>query len=80
MIRELGRFVVCDPLVCHGAPTIRGTRIFARSILEELEEGMTWDQIVDNWRGKVTHEAIAEVIGLAARAFEERYEPVAVEA
>jgi uncharacterized protein (DUF433 family) len=78
MVRELGRFVVCDPEVCHGAPTIRGTRIFAVDVLHQLEEGMDWDRIVHNWDGKVSHEAIGEVIHLAAQALEERYEPAPV--
>lgn len=78
MVRELGRFVVCDPRVCHGAPTIRGTRIFAVDILYQLARGMSWDGVVHSWDGKVTHETIAEVIELAARIFEERYEPAPI--
>lgn len=78
MIRELGRFVVCDPEVCHGAPTIRGTRIFAVDILHQLARGMSWDEVVYSWDGKVTDETIAEVIELAANVLEERYEPASV--
>jgi uncharacterized protein (DUF433 family) len=76
VVRELGRFVVCDPLVCHGAPTIRGTRLLVRGVLGALEAGMTWDEVVRDCDGKVTHETIAEVIRLASEAFLEKYEPV----
>jgi uncharacterized protein (DUF433 family) len=30
----LGRYVVADPSICHGAPTFRGTRILVADVLE----------------------------------------------
>ena len=80
MVRELGKYVVIHPQICHGVPTIKGTRIMVKGILEQLEDGMTWDEIVAAWRGDVTHETIAEIISLAAKAFLEQTEPARVSA
>jgi uncharacterized protein (DUF433 family) len=72
MVTELGRFIVADPSVCHGQPTIRGTRILVKGILEQVAEGMPWDEIIRDWDGKVEREAIAEAVALASRAFLEQ--------
>lgn len=76
MVRELGRFVVCDPLVCHGQPTIRGTRILVRGILDGLRDGLTWDEITYDTDGAATPEVIREVIQLAAQALLEQVKPI----
>ena len=34
-------------------------------VLEQLEEGMTWAEVMGEWNGKVTEEASAESIALA---------------
>ena len=80
MVRELGKYVVVHPQICHGTPTIKGTRIMVRDILDQLEDGESWDEIVYDWRGDVTYEVIAEVIRLAAKAFLEQTEPARVSA
>jgi len=67
-IKEYGRYVVSDPMICHGAVTFRGTRIFVRDVLAQVAEGMPWDEIVRQWRGSVTKAAIAEAVLLASRA------------
>jgi len=54
---------------------VRGTRIIVKGILEQLAEGMSWDEIVADWRGDVTFEVIAEVVQLASKAFLEQTEP-----
>jgi hypothetical protein len=33
-------------------------------VLEQLEEGMRWDEIVREWDGKVPKDAIAEAIAI----------------
>jgi uncharacterized protein (DUF433 family) len=62
---ELGRHIVADPRICGGQPTFKGTRIMVWIVLEQLEDGMTWDQIVGEWDGKVTKDAVAEAIAIA---------------
>jgi len=36
-----------DSEICHGKPRIKGTRIFITVILEWLEAGKTFDEIID---------------------------------
>jgi uncharacterized protein (DUF433 family) len=62
---ELGQFIVADSKVCHGQPTYKGTRIMAWIVLEQLEHGMTWDQISREWDERVPHSAIAETVALS---------------
>lgn len=66
--KTVGRFVVTDPTVCHGKPVFRGTRILVADVLEQVASGMAWEAIVEEWRGSVTPEAIAEAVRLAREA------------
>jgi uncharacterized protein (DUF433 family) len=65
---ELGDFIVADPLICHGKPTFKGTRIMVWQILEDLARGETVKEIVSAWGGRVKREAILEAIRLAGGA------------
>jgi uncharacterized protein (DUF433 family) len=67
--RQIGRYIVADPRVCHGKLTFRGTRIFVSDVLEQVERGLPWDAIVEEWEGKVPQEAIAEAVRLARESF-----------
>ena len=62
---ELGRHIVADPEICGGQPTFKGTRIMVWIVLEQLDDGLSWDEIVSEWSGKVSKEAIAEAIAIA---------------
>ena len=65
MTQAIGRFIVVDASVCHGAPTFRGTRILVGDVLDQIANGMAWDAIIENWRGAISREAIAESVRLA---------------
>ena len=67
--RLIGRFMVADPSVCHGQPTFRGTRILVSDVLEQVASGMAWETIVEEWRGDVSKDAIAEAVRVASQAF-----------
>ena len=67
--RQIGRYIVADPRVCHGKLTFRGTRIFVSDVLEQVERGLPWDTIVEEWYGKVPQEVIAEAVRLARESF-----------
>jgi len=67
--RLIGRYIVADPEICHGKPTFRGTRILVSHVLEQVAEGMSWEAIIQEWRGSISHEAITEAVNLASRAF-----------
>lgn len=66
--KPVGRYIVIDKRVCHGQPTFRGTRVLVADVLDQVASGMAWDAIVEEWRGKISHEAIAEAIRLAREA------------
>ena len=64
----LGEHIVADPDVCHGKPTFKGTRIMVWQILDELAHGMTPEEIVKAWGGRVSRVGIAECVQLARRS------------
>src|SRR2546425_4964226 len=61
----LGRYLVADPYICHGKPTFRGTRILVADVLEQVAAGLAWETIIEEWRGSITHEAIAGAVRFA---------------
>lgn len=60
-----GRYIAADPEICHGEPTFRSIRILVADILEQIANGMNWETIIEEWRGKLTREAIADAVRLA---------------
>ena len=66
--KELGKYIVADPQICHGKPTFRGTRIMVWQVLEMVARGMDWEAIVKEWDRKINKEAIAEAIRVASKA------------
>lgn len=64
-----GRHIVSDPVICHGKPTFRGTRILVADVLEQVADGMAWETIIEEWRGSITEDAIAEAVSLSRLAF-----------
>ena len=68
-----------DPKICHGRPTFRGTRILVADLLEQVAGGLAWDAIVEEWRGRVSREAIAEAVRLARQAIAEHADEMARE-
>ncbi len=63
--KSIGRYIISDPAVCHGEPIFRGTRILVADVLEQVAAGMAWEAIIEEWRGAVTKEAIAEAVRIA---------------
>ena len=37
-------------------------------VLEQVADGLAWETIIEEWRGSITDEAIAEAVRLARRA------------
>lgn len=65
----LGRYIVADPKICHGKPTIRGTRIMVSQVLDQVALGMDWVSISERWGGSIPKQAIAEAVRLSSQAF-----------
>ena len=79
MPKQLGRYIVADPEICHGKPTFRGTRIMVADVLEQVANGLAWETIIEQWRGSISNEAIAEAVSLAKQAFLEYVDEYALE-
>jgi len=77
-IRTVGRYIVTDPKLCHGQPVFRGTRILVADVLEQVASGMAWEAIIEEWRGALTKDAIAEAVKLASKALVSRAPELAV--
>ncbi len=75
----VGRYIVTDPKVCHGEPTFRGTRILVADVLEQVASGTAWESIVEEWRGSITNDAIAEAVRLASETFREHARELGLE-
>ena len=43
--------IVIDPAICHGKPCIRGHRIWVSLIVDLLADGMTSEQILEQYPG-----------------------------
>ncbi|MFZ3382690.1 MAG: DUF433 domain-containing protein [Candidatus Methanoperedens sp.] len=52
-IKILGRYIIADSSICHGEPTFRGTRILVKDVLEQIESGMAWEAIIEEWGGNI---------------------------
>lgn len=59
-----GRITV-DIKVCHGKPVIRGTRIMIWQILDLLEDGLTFDEIITKYFPQLTNEDIKACVEYA---------------
>ena len=57
-----GDCIVADPAICHGEPTFRGTRILVADVLEQVESGMAYEAIIEEWRGTLPRDVIAEAV------------------
>lgn len=49
MNNEWNKRITVDPEVCHGKPTVRGSRLMVTTILELLASGMTTEEILDDY-------------------------------
>ena len=68
--------ITSDPKVCHGKPCIKGTRIMVSVVLGALAEGLSFDQVIEEY-GSLTREDILAVLAYAAElAYEEELLPL----
>ncbi len=63
---DLLKRITIDAEICHGKPTIRGSRIMVKTILELLAAGMTNQEILDDYP-KLELEDISACLTLATR-------------
>jgi len=63
--------ITVDPSVCHGQACIRGTRIPASVVLDNLAAGVSVDDILKSYPS-LTRDAIQAAVGYAAELARER--------
>jgi hypothetical protein len=49
-------------------------------VLEQVADGIAWETIIEEWRGSITEEAIAEAVSLSRQAFLEHAHEYVLEA
>lgn len=57
--------ITVDIKVCHGKPVIRGTRIMVWQILDLLEDGLTFDEIIAKYFPQLSNEDIKACVEYA---------------
>ncbi len=62
--KEIGKYIISDPRICHGEPTFRGTRKLVRDCIEMAAHGLTIDELAS--RAGLPCEAVVEALHLSA--------------
>lgn len=65
-----------DPAICHGKPCIRGTRIMVSVILDNLAEGLSPEEIVEEYPSLTLDDIRAAIRYGAALTREEKLLPL----
>ena len=58
--------IVCDPEICHGKPTVKGTRVMVQGVLEFLGAGDSIEAVIEEFP-PITREDVLACISSAAR-------------
>ena len=64
-------YITVDPQICHGKACIVGTRVMVSVILDNLAEGNTVDEIMENYP-TVSRDAIMATLVYASELAKER--------
>ena len=59
-------YIIVDPLICHGQPCFKGTRILVYLVIEMLEAGETPEAIIKNAYPQLTKQHIQAALHYAA--------------
>lgn len=73
----LGEHIVAAPGVCGGRPTFKYTRIEVRVVLSLLASGEPLEQLLENFKGRVSKKAVKETLQLAAALLNREAETIA---
>ena len=64
-----------DPEICHGRARIAGTRVLVTTILDNLADGLSDEEIVESYPS-LTRESVRAVLCYAAELAKERIAPL----
>ncbi len=66
-------YITVDPLICHGKPCFKGTRIMVHLVLELLEAGVSIEEIIEpNYYPQLTREHIQAALHYASELLKTR--------
>jgi uncharacterized protein (DUF433 family) len=71
-MKEYGKYIISDPRVCRGKLIFRDTEIPVEEVLDQVADGMNWEEIIEDWEGLINYQAIAEAIRLATEALNDQ--------
>jgi uncharacterized protein (DUF433 family) len=75
---ELLKRISINPNVCFGKPCIHGTRIWVSLILDNLSEGVSEKELLEDYPS-LTHEDVLAAIAYGAEMSRERYVSIPIE-
>jgi uncharacterized protein (DUF433 family) len=64
-------YIIVDPTVCHGQACVRGTRIPASVVLDNLAAGLAVEEVIQSYP-TLTREGIQAAVAYAAELARER--------
>lgn len=70
---EINKYIVADPEVCHGKLTFKGTRVMVSIVLEMLEAGASYDEILEAYPS-LTRQHIKAALDFAAKVAEQSFD------
>jgi uncharacterized protein (DUF433 family) len=73
----LGRHIVSAKGVCGGRPTFKYTRVEVATVLRLIAAGMSVDELVANFKGRISRDAIEEALQWAAKLVAQQGKAVA---
>ena len=73
----LGAYIVAAPGICGGRPTFKYTRIEVQVVLSLLASGESLEQLLENFKGRVSRKAVKETLRLAAALLNREAETIA---
>ena len=66
------KYITSDPAVCHGAASIKGTRIMVSVVLDNLAAGHSINELIQSYPS-LSEEGIRAAIAYAAELSHERF-------
>ena len=74
METQINQYITIDSEVCEGNPVFKGTRIMVWQVLELLGQGITIEEIIQDYFPQLGKEAILSVLTYASKLVgEEKY-------
>ena len=70
---EINKYIVANPEICHGKLTFKGTRVMVSLVLEMLEAGASYEEILEAYPS-LAREHIKAALGFAAKAAERGFD------